>query len=185
MILGKEQTPHLRGCRAVFFDRDGVLNELIFRDGVPEFPRNLEEFRLDDEAAAELTRLRAAGFRLFVVTNQPGISLGLVEPAVLSAMSELLLSRMPVERVMVCPHVEADRCSCRKPNAGMLWEVAQRDGIQLRGSYIIGDTWRDVGAGRAAGCTTILLRREYNLDVVADHVVERITDAVDVILASA
>ena len=163
--------------RAVFFDRDGILNQVVLRGGgagggvVIGSPRALAEFTLTEGAAEVVSRLRRAGYLIFVVTNQPDIERGLLDPAELESMSAILREKVGVDEVVVCPHDDAAGCRCRKPKPGMLEELAARWGVDLGASYMVGDSWRDVEAGRAAGCVTVLLRRPYNEGVAADIVV--------------
>ncbi len=151
--------------RAVFLDRDGVINEVVFREGRPASPRSLEEFHLVEGAAAALKRLQAAGYRLFVVSNQPDVARGLLNQTVLEEMGKRVRAALPVERVLTCIHDDHAGCLCRKPQPGMLHDVALREGIALSRSFLIGDSWKDVEASRAAGCTSILLQRPYNRDM--------------------
>lgn len=171
--------------RAVFLDRDGVINEVVFREGRPASPRSLEEFHLVEGAAAALKRLQAAGYRLFVVSNQPDVARGLLNPTVLEEMGKRVRAALPVERVLTCIHDDHAGCLCRKPRPGMLHDVASHEGIALSRSFLIGDSWKDVEAGRAAGCTSILLQRPYNRDIQAHHVVGSLDQAVELIVEGA
>lgn len=168
--------------RAVFLDRDGVLNRVVLRDGgagggeVIGSPRTVAEFSLTEGAAEVVSRLRGAGYLAFVVTNQPDIERGLLDPAELEAMSAILRDEVGVDEVVVCPHDDAAGCRCRKPKPGMLEELAARWGVDLSASYMVGDSWRDMEAGRAAGCTTVLVRRPYNEGVSADVVVRELRE---------
>lgn len=174
--------------RAVFFDRDGVLNRVVMRGGeggappVVGSPRALSEFELAEGAAEVVDRLRGAGFLVFVVTNQPDIARGLLDPAELTAMSARLRVEIGVDEVVACPHDDRDLCGCRKPKPGMLEELATRWGVSLGSSYMVGDTWRDMEAGRAAGCRTVLVRWPYNEGVAADVVVESVAAVADLLL---
>lgn len=167
---------------AVFLDRDGVINEVVFRNGKPASPRSLSEFRFCEGAVDALQNLSRAGFRLFVVTNQPDIARGLLSPLVLEEINKAILARLPIERVSVCPHDDTDGCPCRKPKPGMLYDVAGSAGLDLSRSFLIGDSWRDIEAGQRAGCRTILLRRPYNQGVAADFVLENLSEATDLIV---
>lgn len=173
---------HDNSKRGVFLDRDGVINEVVFRDGKPASPRSVSEFRFCEGVADALQRLSRAGLRLFVVSNQPDVVRGLLAPAVLEEINKTILDQLPVERILVCPHDDVDGCPCRKPKPGMLYEVAGSSGLDLSRCFLIGDSWRDVQAGRAAGCTTILLKRPYNAGAIADYVFEKLSEAVDFIL---
>jgi D-glycero-D-manno-heptose 1,7-bisphosphate phosphatase len=167
---------------AVFLDRDGVLNEIVERDGRVESPRLLSELRVTAGAAAAVSRLREAGLGVFVVTNQPDLSRGLLPATELAAMLDVLQANVGFDDVAVCPHDDGDGCDCRKPLPGMLLQLAARWQVDLTRSWMVGDTWRDVEAGRAAGCRTVLLRTWYNGDVQGDAVVDSLSAAVECIL---
>ncbi len=152
---------------AVFFDRDGVLNHALLRDGRPISPRTPAEFVLVEDAAAALALLRMHGFATFAVTNQPDLARGLLSAAALDAMHARLRIALPLDEIAVCAHDDADACACRKPRPGLLTGLAARHGLDLRRSFMVGDTWRDTGAGEAAGCRTLLLDRPYNAGVAA------------------
>ena len=129
-----------------------------------------------------VAELRAAGFRVFAVTNQPDVARGLVSSAASAAIMDAVRSAVGLEDVRVCPHDDGDGCGCRKPLPGMIRELAHEWGVDLTRSYVVGDRWRDVDAGHAAGCTTVLLRRPYNAEVGADVIVETLHDAARVML---
>jgi len=172
-----------RGRRpGVFLDRDGVLNQVVMRDGAPGSPRRAAEFVIAAEAPAAVGRLRQAGFPVLVVSNQPDLARGHLEQAEHDRMLAALKAAVPVDDIAICPHDDADRCACRKPQPGMLLMLAERHDLDLARSVLVGDTWRDVEAGRRAGCRTVLLAREYNGDVTADAVVGTLAEAVDLVL---
>lgn len=166
----------------MFLDRDGVLNEIVYRQGVPGSPRTLAEFSLVKGAALAIGRLKGAGFRVFVVTNQPDIARRKMAPEALSAMTALVAAAIKPDEVLVCPHDDQANCECRKPKPGMLVDIGRRWEVRLRASYIIGDTWRDIEAGKRAGCRTILLVRDYNEGVIADLRVTDLDQAVTYVL---
>ncbi|MGH7517726.1 MAG: D-glycero-alpha-D-manno-heptose-1,7-bisphosphate 7-phosphatase [Gemmatimonadales bacterium] len=167
----------------VFLDRDGILNELVRRDGAAVSPRDPRDFKLRVGAAAAVRDLRAAGLPVLVATNQPDIARGLISRAALDAMTGMLRAAVPVDDVAVCPHDDADRCECRKPKPGLLIALASRWDVDLPRSYMVGDSWRDVGAGRAAGCRTVLVGDEPG-DVKPDLAVADLRAAVTAILTS-
>jgi len=171
-----------REVKAVFLDRDGVLNKVSIRDGKACSPRSREEFVLSDGAPAAVAALRNAGFKVLVVTNQPDIARGELAQADLDWMTEKLLSETSVDEVLVCPHDDHHACSCRKPHPGMLMEGAKKWDIVLSQSYVIGDGWKDMGAGKRAGCSCILIDTEYNRGVSADGHASCLLDAVKHIL---
>ncbi len=146
---------------AVFLDRDGVVCRSIVRDGKPYAVRTLSEFRLVPHAAASVQLLKQAGFIVVIVTNQPDIGAGLVDRSVVDSMHARLRSCVDVDAIMTCPHTRSDRCECRKPKAGMLFEAANRFAIDLCASVLVGDRASDIEAGRAANCHTIFIDRHY------------------------
>lgn len=148
---------------AVFLDRDGTLNSaLVSGDGLPGTPHGLRELEIVPGAAQELERLKRAGFYLVVVTNQPEVARGTLNRRAVERIHAALRRSLPLDAILCCYHDDADDCACRKPRPGMLIDAAERFGLHLARSYLIGDRWRDVEAGRQAGCTTVLLRRAYS-----------------------
>jgi D-glycero-D-manno-heptose 1,7-bisphosphate phosphatase len=147
--------------RAVFLDRDGVLNEPVLRAGRPHPPASPAELVVPPEVPAACARLKRAGLRLVCVTNQPDIARGTTTPAAVDAINQALAARLPIDEFRVCPHDDADGCGCRKPRPGLLLAAAAARGIDLAASVMVGDRWRDVAAGRAAGCHTVFIDRGY------------------------
>ena len=170
------------GRRAVFLDRDGVITRTVLRNGRPCSPRTMEEFAWEDGVQKELMRFKDNGLILIVVTNQPDIARYKMSMDTLNAMTDRIYSEIPVNAVLVCPHDDIDGCNCRKPKPGMLFEAAKVWGIDCTCSFMIGDGWKDMGAGQAAGCTTIILDRPYNQEVQCDYRVPRLKEAVEIIL---
>jgi len=142
---------------AVFLDRDGVLNRLVLAGDRPVAPRTFRDFSLLPGVGRAVRRLRRTGFVVVVVTNQPEIARGRLPQADLELMHLRLRSLLLVHGVYTCPHDDSDFCHCRKPLPGLLFRAARDWSIALRHSFIVGDSWRDIAAGRAAGCRTVLL----------------------------
>lgn len=165
----------------VFFDRDGVLNELVLRGGHWVSPRRIEDFRLSPEVADAVPRLRSLGYALFVVTNQPDIARGLMARADLEQMTALVRAAVAPDEIVICPHDDADRCTCRKPLPGMLVALAARWDLDMERSFMVGDSAKDIGAGRQAGCRTIFIDRSGDGVVAADYTVRTLMSAVDII----
>jgi D-glycero-D-manno-heptose 1,7-bisphosphate phosphatase len=140
---------------AVFLDRDGVLNRSVNRDGVESPPTSLDDFELLPGVRDAVDRLKSAGYVLVVVTNQPDIARGNQVASVVDAMNTVVQRELGVDAVLVCPHDDADDCECRKPKPGMLFQAMERFDIDPERSFMVGDRWRDVAAGRAAGCRTV------------------------------
>ena len=152
---GGSLTPAMK--RAVFLDRDGVLNKAVLRDGVPGSPETIEQLVIVPDALAALAALRRHGFRLIVVTNQPDIARGRVARVTVEAINDRIRAALPIDAVEMCDHDDQDNCECRKPKPGMLLRAAARESIALDMSYMVGDRWRDIEAGRNASCRTILI----------------------------
>ena len=148
--------------RAVFLDRDGVINRALVRDGKPYAPDRIEDLEILPGVSEALARLRDAGFRLVVVTNQPDVARGKLRREVVDAMHASLAAALPLDEFRVCLHDDEDACRCRKPEPGLLEDAARDAGLSLPDSFMVGDRWRDVEAGRRAGCTTIFIDREYS-----------------------
>jgi D-glycero-D-manno-heptose 1,7-bisphosphate phosphatase len=147
---------------AVFLDRDGVLNCVTVKDGVPHPPEHLDEFVFQTGVAEALHHLREAGFPLVVVTNQPDVARGTQTRERVEEMNEHVRAELPVLDVLTCYHDTADGCSCRKPKPGLLLAAARRWRLDPGRSFLIGDRWSDIAAGQAAGCRTVLLHRPYS-----------------------
>jgi D-glycero-D-manno-heptose 1,7-bisphosphate phosphatase len=171
---------------AVFLDRDGTLIHTRVVDGIPRPPTAIAEMKILPGVPDALRRLKAAGFFLVLVTNQPDVARGALERETVENMHELLRAALPLDAILCCFHDDSARCACRKPRPGMLLEAAERFGLSLSRSYMVGDRWRDVIAGRNAGCNTVLLARAYSdMDTAeADHTVQDLQAAADVIVAS-
>ena len=170
--------------KAVFLDRDGVLNKAYVRNGKPYSPDTIEEMIIVPDAAGALERLRRHGFRLIVATNQPDIARGRLTRAQVDAMNGYIVSKLPLDGIEMCTHDDADHCDCRKPRPGLLVHAAERDGIDLAQSFMVGDRYRDIEAGHSAGCRTILIGDGYGETFKAqpDATVGTLSEAADWIL---
>ena len=173
--------------RAVFLDRDGVLNANLVRDNRPYAPRRLDEFHLLPGVAGAVQRIKAAGFLAIVVTNQPDVADGITPRATVEAMHAELRRRLPLDAIKICFHNNADRCTCRKPLPGLILDAAAERGIDLAASYMVGDRWRDIKAGQAAGCHAIFIDYGFKQDeaIAPDATVESLPEAVSYILGRA
>jgi D-glycero-D-manno-heptose 1,7-bisphosphate phosphatase len=147
--------------RAVFLDRDGVLNEAIVREGKPYPPRNLSELVVIHGARAALEELKREDFVLIVVTNQPDVARGKASRAEVDMINAQLAAILPLDAIEVCGHDDNEQCACRKPKPGMILRARQKFDVDLASSFMVGDRWRDIEAGRRAGCRTILIGDGY------------------------
>lgn len=143
---------------AVFLDRDGVLNEPVVRDRRPYAQLDPEALRVIEGVGPLLGELKALGLLLIVVTNQPDVARGTVTRETVDTIHERLRRELPaLDAVFACFHDDGDGCSCRKPRPGLLLDAARTFGVDLGRSFVVGDRWRDLDAGRAAGCTTVFV----------------------------
>ena len=174
--------------RAVFLDRDGVINKPVVRGGRPHPPAEVKDFELYEDVPAGCARLEAAGYLLVVVTNQPDVARGTQTRAAVDAMHRRMLDALPqIARVEICWHAGADwgdPCDCHKPEPGMVLRAAKALDIDLTQSFLVGDRWRDVDCGHRAGCQTVFIDRNYSeaLKQPPDWSVQSLGQAVEVIL---
>lgn len=169
---------------AVFLDRDGVINRSIIYDGKPYPPATLAEFEYLPGVETGIGKLRAAGFLVIVVTNQPDIKTGKQTLMNLKLMHEKMTIDNLCDDIKVCFHIDRDDCKCRKPKPGMLLDASKEWGIDLKKSFMIGDRWRDIGAGKAAGCFTYFIDYSYKEGLIErpDKIVTSLEEAAEDIL---
>jgi D-glycero-D-manno-heptose 1,7-bisphosphate phosphatase len=170
--------------RAVFLDRDGVLNRAYLRDGRLSPPAGVDELEIFPGVPEALERLKRAGFALIVVTNQPDVVRGLISRDAVEQVHARLRLQLPLDDIRVCYHDDSDRCGCRKPKPGLLVDAAHDFDIALKASYMVGDRWRDIEAGRRAGCRSVLIDNGYEegYEIRPDARFESLTEAADWIL---
>lgn len=124
-------------------------------------PNSVRETAIISGARVLMEQLHDQGFRLVIATNQPDIARGKVAPSVVDQINRHVSESLSIDAVEVCAHDDSDHCECRKPKPGMLLRAAERDGIALVSSFMVGDRWRDIEAGRRAGCRTVLIGDGY------------------------
>jgi D-glycero-D-manno-heptose 1,7-bisphosphate phosphatase len=170
--------------RAVFLDRDGVINRAIVRDGKPYPPANLASLEVLPGVPDAMRKLRDARWLMIVVTNQPDVARGITPLSDVRAINVYLEQHLPICEIRVCYHDDDDGCDCRKPLPGLLLRAAEAHGIDLLSSYMVGDRWRDMEAGKLAGCKTIFVDNKYEEEQPAefDFRVHSLADAVEIIL---
>ncbi|MBI5384496.1 MAG: HAD family hydrolase [Verrucomicrobia bacterium] len=175
--------------RAVFLDRDGVVNRALERDGKPYPPTSLAEFEILPGVPEACAKLKQAGFLLVVATNQPDVGRGTLAQSVVEEIHAHLRRALPIDRVEVCYHPGGGQsdCDCRKPKPGMLLRAARDLGLDLARSWMVGDRWRDIDCGRAADCRTIFIDYGYaeELKQAPDFRCGSLLEAAEIILSSA
>jgi D-glycero-D-manno-heptose 1,7-bisphosphate phosphatase len=181
----EDRTKHQRQ-RAVFLDRDGVINRPLILEGRPFPPATLEEFEIMSGVPEACRLLKDLGFLLVVATNQPDVGRGTLAREAVESIHEWLLQQLPIDRVMTCFHGGAEygeKCDCRKPQPGMLFQAAGIFDIDLEKSFMIGDRWRDVDCGFRAGCKTVFIDWKYQepLRQAPDYRVENLLEAAKII----
>jgi len=169
--------------RAVFLDRDGVLNQAVVRDGKPYPPASKAEVVILPGVAEALRMLRSKGYVLIVVSNQPDVARGTTRRETVEAVNSLLGEKLPIDRFIMC-YEDGDDSECRKPRPGMIFAGAAEFDVDLAASFMIGDRWRDMAAGVAAGCRTIFI--DYNYaevrPVFCDFEVRTFKEAANIVL---
>lgn len=168
--------------KAVFIERDAILNEVRTGPKHQITPLTLEEFKINPAAEGPLRSLKSAGFILIATTNQPGLSRGYQSRRELDRMHDLMRRTFPLDDLMVCPHDETDHCPCRKPRPGLLIEAAFKWQLSLDQSYVVSDKWQDAEAARTAGCTSLLLKSPWVGNVHHDFVLPDLAAIVQKIL---
>ncbi|WP_421999489.1 D-glycero-alpha-D-manno-heptose-1,7-bisphosphate 7-phosphatase [Reyranella sp.] len=148
-------------ARAVFLDRDGVLNRVSVVDGVPRPPQTFEQFAILPGVEEACTTLRREGFKLIVVTNQPDVARGRQSLEMVERFNRELRDRLALDDLLMCLHDDHHGCDCRKPRPGMLLAAAGAHDIELASSIMVGDRDKDIEAGRAAGCATVFVDGGY------------------------
>lgn len=166
----------------VFIERDGILNDVRLANQHPLGPRTIEQLRIREEAIPLLYRLRDIGMVVVATTNQPGLSDGSTSRSELDLVHKRLMATFPINEILVCPHAELDRCSCRKPRPGLLIEAGFKHNLRLDRSFVISDRWQDAEAGRTAGCTSVMIESPWVGHGHRDFQVADLAEAVEKVL---
>ena len=160
--------------KAVFLDRDGVINKAFIKDGLPKSPTSLNELEILPGVKESILRLKKLNFICLVVTNQPEVTRGKINKNTVIKMNSFLKKKIELDDIFVCYHDDKDNCNCRKPKPGLLLQASKKWNVDFKKSFIIGDRWRDIQAGKKVGCKTIFLDYKYkdikpkNPDFVTD-----------------
>ncbi len=172
---------------AIFLDRDGIINRALVRGGRPFSPANMEEFAWVEGIHEATEQLKAAGYLLFCVTNQPDVGRGLQLQSTVEELHQRIMEELPLEKIYTCYHDDAEGCRCRKPRPGMILAAKDEYGLDLNRSWLVGDRWKDIDAGSLAGCQTVFIDYYYDeaLKITPDHTILELKDLPSLILGSA
>ena len=160
--------------KAVFLDRDGVINKAFIKNGLPESPNSLSELEILPGVKESISRLKKLNFICLVVTNQPDVQRGKIKKNTIIKMNNFLKKKIELDDIFVCYHDDQDNCNSRKPKPGLLLQARKKWNVDFKKSFIVGDRWRDIQAGKKVGCKTIFLDYKYkdikpkNPDFVTD-----------------
>jgi D-glycero-D-manno-heptose 1,7-bisphosphate phosphatase len=170
--------------RAVFLDRDGVINRAVVRDGKPYPPADLAALEILPGVPEALTALHKAGFLLIVVTNQPDVARGTIALSDVEDINHYLQQYLPIDEFRVCYHDNQSGCDCRKPLPGLLTAAALAHDIDFTNSFMVGDRWSDIEAGNQAGCKTFFIDCGYaeKQPTSMNFVISSLFDASEIIL---
>ena len=167
--------------KAVFFDRDGVINHLVKRDRSYYSPQKFEDFKIVNDAKEVVNHVHEMGYLAIIISNQPDISRGKLAQSELDKMTDMLYKELNIDDVFYCIHDDDNDTGCRKPAPGLFYTAQKKDNIDLNKSFMIGDTWKDVEAAKNAGISMILIRKDYNKELVVENDVQNLSEAVSFI----
>ena len=169
--------------KAIFLDRDGVLNKAIVKNRKPYPPSKIEELEILPGVYEAIQLLRHSGFKLIVVTNQPDVGRGVTNIELVDEINNSIIKHLKVDEIICCFHDDSDNCECRKPKTGMILQAVKKWDIDLSVSYLIGDRWRDIQTAINIGLTSILIKYDYDeKQIKADFECSNLEDAANFIL---
>ena len=166
--------------KAVFLDRDGVINKTIIEGGLPTSPNSLDELEILPSVKESILRLKKLNFICLLVTNQPNVTREKIDKSTVIKMNNFLKKKIQLDDIFVCYHDDKDNCNCRKPKPGLLLLAGKKWNVDFKKSFMIGDRWRDIQAGEKVGCKTIYLDYNYkdikpkNPDFVTDKLLNAV-----------
>ena len=181
MAKGKIKNINFRNRMAVFLDRDGTLNKAYIEDGLPISPSSLNKFKIIKGVKKSINRLKKLNFLCILITNQPDVFRGKISKKTVVKMNSYIKKKIKLDDMFVCYHDNEHNCSCRKPKPGLLVKASKKWKIDLNKSFMIGDRWKDILAGKKVGCKTIFINNNYKNDkkVKADFTFKSLLKAVN------
>ena len=156
--------------RAVFLDRDGVINRPHFFNGRSYAPTNFHDFVLYEGVRAAVERIKRLDFKIIIVTNQPDVGHGRMHLSELNKMHQALKKEIPVDDIFVCKHRQDENCTCRKPKPGLLLMASAQHSLDFEKSFLIGDRTSDMLAAKAVGCKSIFIDLNYEAETKPESV---------------
>lgn len=156
--------------KAIFLDRDGVLNK-----NRADYVKSVSELEIFPFISKPLKQFQDSGFKLIIITNQSVINRGLttekeVKKINLEIVKFLNLRNVTIDAIYYCPHKPEDNCVCRKPKSGLLHKAIEDWNIDIKSSWFIGDSHTDVEAGKSVGCKTLLLTSKFGLEKCVEKI---------------
>jgi D-glycero-D-manno-heptose 1,7-bisphosphate phosphatase len=148
--------------KAIFLDRDGVINKSVVIDGVPRPPHTIDDVHLLEGVQEAVSSLRFHGYEIVVITNQPDVARGTTTRSQVEAINSYIGAALEIHNFYTCFHDDSHSCNCRKPLPGLIYQAAMDLSIDLKRSFVVGDRWRDIQAGQSAGCKTYFIDHDYN-----------------------
>jgi D-glycero-D-manno-heptose 1,7-bisphosphate phosphatase len=147
--------------RAVFLDRDGVLNRVKLLNGLPKPPTTIHEIIILEGVCQAVDIILNKGFVPVIITNQPDVARGKISQSEVDSINSQIQTMTNIDFVYTCFHDDADLCYCRKPSPGLIYQAANELNLDIKGSFLVGDRWRDIQAGQVAGCQNFFIDNLY------------------------
>lgn len=170
--------------KAIFLDRDGVLNNAVIVDGKPYPPKSVNELIIPEGVKEGIKQLKELDYILIVITNQPDVARGTTSMKTVDDINNYLKQELIIDDFFCCFHDNADICECRKPKPGMIFTAAKKWNIDLESSFMVGDRWRDIETGKNAGVKTILIDLGYKEKyVIPDYTTSNFIEATQIIIS--
>ena len=166
---------------AVFLDRDGTLNKTYIKKGLPISPPSFNKLKIIDGVKKSIKKLKKLNFMCIMITNQPDVARAKIKKKTVIKMNSFIKSKLKLDDIFVCYHDDKHKCKCRKPKPGLLIQASKKWRIDFSKSFMIGDRWKDISAGKKVGCKTIFINNNYKLDkiVKADFTYKTLLKAVN------
>jgi D-glycero-D-manno-heptose 1,7-bisphosphate phosphatase len=170
--------------KAIFLDRDGVINFSKIINGKPYAPTSLAEFKIIPNVKKALQLFKNKGYLLIIITNQPDVARMKISLENINEFHRVIKKLLPITEIFTCFHDDNDNCECRKPKPGKILDAVKKYNIDTSISYMIGDRWKDIEAGKNAGCKTVFIDYQYKEKQPSNYnfKVKSIYEAAEIIL---